>query len=810
MSSLKCDHCLGDLNPSEIIQDKIDGSQKFFCCEGCRTVFRIIHEHGLDEFYRRRKGWIPGRFESVNVNAEHFRDLVRVMSSDESRIEFIISGIRCASCIWLVEHLLKKKSGIIDVRVNYATHMANIRWNPEKITLQEILEVITSLGYLPRPFTKHSSEDELKREKDDILIRFGTASFFSMQLMIYSIALYAGYFQGIDIYYKKIFQFIAWAMATPVMFYCGSIFIKNAISGMKNRTLNMDTLIVLGSGSAYVYSIMMIFRGGEVYFDTSSMIITFILLGRLIETSAKIRATSQLRTLLVLQPDEARLLRDSGEVMVPLRELRECDLIIVKPGERIPVDGIVEDGMADIDESMLTGEPLPVFKSKDSKVYAGTINLNGRLKVRVVSVNDTILMKIMRALIDAQAGRAKIQTLADRVVGWFVPIIIIISITTYLYWYIGTHDVKIALMNAVSVLVIACPCALGLATPLAIVAGTTVLYSAGIIIKDPSSLEISSGIDTVCFDKTGTITEGKPYLIRIINYSRLEDHEIHRISASIEMGSEHPVAMAIVKSLTTDALYPVSEFGAIPGMGVKGIINGKTVLMGNKRLLDDFNIIIGEKEMADYAYYTERGYTVAGLAMDGVLMAWFIISDRIKDGAHSVIERLRAGSKDIVLLTGDNIKSALEIGKMAGIKNIYADLLPHEKTEIIKRMRLNGRRVMMVGDGINDAPAFQEADISVATGGATDIAMESAKVVMMKRDPRLIETLFEVSEKTYSVIKQNLFWAFSYNLVAIPLAVSGKIHPVVSAISMVISSLMVTGNSLRLLRLKKPFLHGIQ
>ncbi len=810
MSSLRCDHCLGDINPSQVIYDEINGSHKIFCCEGCRTIYSIIHEHGLDEFYQKRKGWIPGRFESKEVNAEHFRNLIMTLSDDESQIEFIISNIRCASCIWLIEHFLKKKNGITYVRVNYATHMAVIRWNPQKISLEKVLKNVTSLGYLPRPFIKHGVEDELKKEKNDLLIRFGTASFFSMQLMIYSIALYAGYFQGIEIYYKKIFQFIAWALATPVMFYCGSIFIKNAFSGIKNRTLNMDTLIVLGSGSAYAYSIVMIFMGGEVYFDTSSMIITFILLGRFIETSAKMKATSQLRMLLSLQPEEARVLRDSGEIMIPLKELRKDELIIIKPGEKIPVDGIIEDGMADIDESMLTGEPLPVFKSKDSKVYAGTINLNGRLKVRVVSVSDTVLTKIMRALTDAQAKKAKIQNLADRVVGWFVPFIIVISIITYLFWHLNTHDIKIALMNSVSVLVIACPCALGLATPLAIVIGTTMLYKIGIIIKDPSILEIASDVNTICFDKTGTITEGKPHLMRIINYARLEDEEIHRIAASLEMGSEHPIAMAIVKSLRNNNLYPIGEFNAIPGMGVKGIINGRSVLMGNKRLLDDLNVIIGEKEIDDYRDYSEKGYTVTGLAIDGALMAWFIISDKIKEGADGVIERLHAKSKEIILLTGDNTRSALEIGKMIGIKEIYADLLPHEKSEIIKKLKSEGKKVIMVGDGINDALSLQEADAGIATGGATDIAVESAKVVIMKRDLRLIEILFEVSKKTYSLIKQNLFWAFSYNLVAIPIAVTGNIHPIVSAISMVISSLIVTGNSLRLLRLKKLSFHGVQ
>lgn len=806
-----CDHCLGEISPDSAVIDHIDEKELLFCCTGCNAIYRLIHEQGLHEFYKKRLSWRPGRPEIREVRPEEFEDFIKDISPFEKELEFIVSGIRCSSCIWLIEHLIKKTEGVTFIRINYATHRARLRWRPEITGLGDLLKKISSLGYIPKPAIGTGLTQEMIMEKKDLLIRFGTASFFSMQLMIYTTALYAGYFQGIEESLRRLFQVIAWVLATPVMFYCGYPFIKNALRGLKNRTLNMDVLIFLGSFSAYAYSVTIILVGSfagsplntEVYFDTSAMIITLILLGRFIEQGAKIKATSALQAILSLQPQEARLMKDSMESMVPLSDLKKGDIIVVKPGERIPVDGDVVEGSSEVDEQMLTGESMPVFKTINSRVFAGTMNLNGRLVIRTDAVKETVLSRITQAVLDAQAKKARIQSVADRVVGVFVPAIVTIALITFLYWYlkIGTG---LALMNAVSVLVIACPCALGLATPLAILIGSTNLYSRGIIIKDGNVMEGVATADTLCIDKTGTLTEGKPSLIDIIAYDGSRER-LHLIAASLEQASDHVVAKAIIQDMKKDSLIPPKEFQFIPGMGVKGNIDtednelkDKEILIGNPRFLEDSGISLNEKQKRDLEELRSKGYTVVGLAIDGFLKAWFTVSDRLAPETIDVIKGLKALRKEIIILTGDQRTVAEEISERLGVKRFYAEILPVEKAGIIKDIKNKGKRVIMVGDGINDAPALTEADAGIATGGATDIAVESAGAVMMMRDLNLLMDLIRLSKKTFSIIRENLFWAFSYNIIAVPLAVSGRIHPIISAISMAASSLIVVGNSLRL------------
>ena len=831
-----CAHCLGDIKDGDAVYDEIGSKRLAFCCTGCNAIYRIIHDAGLEQFYERRLGWRPGRPEISEVSPEDFTDYIKKINDGVAELEFLVSGIRCASCIWLIEHLLKKTDGVIDIRINYATHRARLRWMPEKIGLDEILKKVSSLGYTPRPALAIEAEEEMKREKRDLLIRFGTASFFTMQLMLYTLALYAGYFQGIEENIRRLFQWIAWALATPVMFYSGYPFIRNAIRGFKNRTLNMDVLIFLGSFSAYAYSIAIIFLTTtpivpfthlpvktEVYFDTSAMIITLILLGRFIEAGAKLKASSSLQTLLSLQPQKARLLKNQEEVLVSVKELKEGDLIVVKPGEKIPVDGVVIEGSSEVDEKMLTGESIPSLKTAGSQVFSGTINVNGRLIIETRSVKDTLLGKITQAVLDAQTKRPEIQTIADKVVAVFVPCIVFLSLLTFLYWYLN-KDTTTAIMNAVSVLVIACPCALGLATPLAILISSSSLYSTGIILKDGTLIEKVAKANTVCLDKTGTLTEGRPALIDIIAYEGSKE-ELHLIAASLESASEHVVARAITEGRGQKAEISATErqcdratansplnspsylkrgeggvtsdFQSVPGMGVKGKIRGSEVIIGNRRFLELSGIEIKESQKKDLERYAEKGYTVVGMAIDRRLKAWFVIADRIPPSTFEAIKELKKMNKEIILLTGDQRKVAEEVASKLGIEKVYAEVLPVEKAEIIKRLKAE-EDLIMVGDGINDAPALSTADAGIATGGAADIAAECAGAVFMRKDLNLLITLFKVSEKTLSIIKQNLFWAFSYNIIAIPLAISGKIHPVISAILMAVSSLLVVGNSLRL------------
>jgi Cu2+-exporting ATPase len=802
MTTLNCDHCLLSFPEKDAVRDEVDGRQKVFCCNGCLGVYRLIHEEGLDEFYQRRQGWTPGPPEHTEVTARSFEGSVRSIG-DHREIDIHLSGIRCASCIWLIEHFLSKNKGIKEIRVNYATHRARIRWLPEETSLDSVLERIMSLGYVPRPYAVSQAEESLEREKKDLLIRLGTASFLSMQLMIYTTALYAGYFQGIEPSYRKVFELIALALATPVMFYCGYPFLKNTVLGMRNRTFNMDTLIFSGSFSAYAYSVIVIFIGGEVYFDTSAMIITLILLGRFIESGAKARATRSVSALFSLQPKEARLIKagESGMLTVPVSALRVGDRIEVIPGERVPIDSLVVDGTSEVDESMLTGEAMPVKKVRGKEVFGGTMNLNGRLLVEVKRTgDDTVLSQVIRAVEDAQSRRAPIQKVADRVVVWFVPAIVVISTSTFLFWFMRGSPTT-ALMNAISVMVVACPCALGLATPLAVLMGSTLLASKGILVKGGDIIEAIAHADYISFDKTGTLTAGMPALITTVNYG-MEERSLRVLAASIERNSEHSIARALCKGISESDLFAVDEFRARPGRGVEGVLNGERLAIGNASFLESFGAEITEDRRRDFSSLSAQGNTVIGLALGRELKGWFVISDELRPEAPELVEDLRRYGYHMALITGDHRSVAENIGSKAGISTIIAEVLPVQKAGCIREIKESGHRVVMVGDGINDAPALMEANVGVAVGSATDIAIESADVVLMRPDLRLILRLVRISGKIFAIIRENLFWAFSYNLIAIPLAVSGKLHPIISAAFMALSSLIVVGNSLRLHRVK--------
>ena len=803
MSDIRCDHCLLTFPGRDAVRDEIDGREKVFCCNGCRGIYRLIHDEGLEEFYGKRVGWKPGPPEGGEIRPEPFLDSVRA-SGDEREVNIHLSGIRCASCIWLIEHYLGKFPGILDITVNYATHQARIRWLDSKVALGTVLGRIKSLGYFPRPYSASAMEEELDREKKDLLIRFGTAAFFSMQLMLYTAALYAGYFQGIEPLYKKVFELVAWALATPVMFYCGYPFLKNTVRGIKNRTTNMDTLIFTGSFSAYAYSVTVIFIGGEVYFDTSAMIVTLILLGRFIESGAKARATGVITSLLNLQPNEARVIRNGEEdICVPVSSLRAGNRIRVIPGEKIPADCVVLEGTSEVNESMLTGESMPVNKSPGSEAFGGTINLNGSLILEVRRTgSDTLISRIVRAVEDAQARKAPVQKIADRVVGWFVPLIIFIAAATFVFWTAKGYNVTSSLMNAISVLVIACPCALGLATPLAVLVGSGILSSGGIFIKGGDVIETLARTDQVCFDKTGTLTVGMPSLIDSATYGGDREYLL-LLAASLERNSEHSIAKALRKGIPKGDLLPVEAFKAHSGKGVEGMLNGGHLVAGNITFLESFHVVITQKQRQDFLAYASKGHTVIGLASDQEVKGWFVIADDLRHEAPEVVEDLKHQGYKVSLLTGDHRAVAEDIGKRAGISEIYAEVLPVHKADRIRGMKESGQRVIMIGDGINDAPALTEADAGVAMGNATDIAMESADAVLMRNDLRLISRLLRTSRSTLSVIRENLFWAFSYNLIAIPLAVSGKIHPIISAAFMAASSLLVVGNSLRLYRQKR-------
>ncbi len=794
---LRCDHCLQETSRASAIIVEINGERKLFCCHGCLGVYELIQSNSLDAFYNQRCNWQPGPpATEIKLQASAFSDSI-TGTGNEQRIELLLSGIRCASCVWLIEKFLMKQPGIISARVNYATHKATISWASDKIDLDTILNTIRSIGYLPHPSRHNGNAALFAKEKQDLLLRFGTAGFFAMQLMLFTTALYAGFFEGMEERYKLAFQLISWALATPVLFYSGHPFLSSAFRSLRRLTLNMDVLVALGSLSAYGYSIAAIVYGGEIFFDTAAMIVTFILLGRFLEAGSRLKAGNAIAELAELQPHEALLLCENGETrMVPIASVKIGDRIAIIPGDRIPLDGTVVEGEAEVNEAMLTGESNPILKEAGSDVFAGSFSMNGRLTILVTgNAESTLLARIIHTVEEAQARKAPIQGIADKTAGYFVPATIILAFATFLYWKLTAGSTVTALMNAVSVLVIACPCALGLATPLAILVGTTAAGKRGILVKGGDIFETVSKTTTVVLDKTGTITTGQPSMTNLHDYGITPSFMQHL--ASLEAASEHPTAKALVAAWQGE-LLKTEQFRATPGRGVSGVIEGTLWRAGSKAFMAEEGVQIGSEQSAHSAALEVEGKTVVMVACGNRLAGVIGMIDDLREDALPLIAGLRKKGFALKMLTGDNEGVANFIAKRCGITDIQAGLGPLEKAAVIRTLKAKGECVMMVGDGINDAPALTEANIGVTLGHASAIALESASVAILKDDLRLIETLIESSSLCFSIIRQNLVWAFSYNLIALPLAMTGALHPIIAALLMVTSSLVVVSNSLRL------------
>jgi Cu2+-exporting ATPase len=811
MAPLTCDHCLLTFPEHDAVYEEIDGKGHVFCCNGCRGIFLLIRSEGLDGFYLRRQWKETGMPVRQNraLDIRAFSDDVR--EKQQSReIDIFIDGIRCASCVWLNERFLSRTEGVEYARINFATHRARIQWNPEITALDKILNRIRTIGYDPQPYRESEQFKLQKAEARDLLVRLGTAAFLSSQLMIYSIALYAGYFQGIDPQLRTILEVIAMAFTVPVILYSGMPFIKNTFRGLRHLHFTMDSLITIGAGSAFVYSIYQMFIGGTVYFDTSAMIITLILLGRYIESTAKGRASETIEKLTELNPKEARVIQadETSEfllneaIMVPVASLKNGDHVKVLPGEKIPADGRVTHGESETDESVLTGESKPVLKKTGSEVIGGSINLFGMLIFEVTRTGrDTVLAGIIKAVEDAQSGKPRIQILADRIVGYFVPAILLMAFMTSAAYILNGLPVNSALMTGISVLVIACPCSLGLATPLAVLVFTTMASSRGILIRSGEVIENMSRISHVIFDKTGTITEGRPSLKETIPVdAAISREELVRIAAALEDLSEHSLGKAI-SAATKSRPLKVTNFKALPGRGIQGTIEGKKIFIGSRAfMLESATVLEYQGSGLDEVSlsHEKAGDTVIYMGWEERVRALFIVSDCLRPEAAETVRMLRGLEKIVSIVSGDNRATTEAIAASAGIGDAVPETSPEGKRDYIRQLQKSGKRILMAGDGINDAPALTEAVVGLAMGRGTDIAMESADAVLVRNDLTLVPYFIELSRRAYAIIRQNIFWAFFYNIVAIPLAVSGVLHPIMAAGAMAASSLFVVLNSLRI------------
>ena len=793
-----CAHCLLEVPEAVALRETVEGRETFFCCAGCRGIFTLLRSEGLSAFYSRRKGWTPGPPEAAVISPEAFADAVRV-EGDTAKADFAVSGIRCASCAWLIERYVGNRPGVRSVRLNYATGKARVAWDPDAAGIGDIVEAIRALGYTPHPDAGSASEDALRRERSDLLLRLGTAAFLSMQIMLFSAGLYAGYFQGIDARHAALFRGLSFALATPVVLYSGAPFLRGAFRGARHGVFGMDALVFLGAFSAYGYSAVSLLRGGEVYFDTATMILTLILLGRYIEAGARARAAGAISRLIRLAPSTARkALPDGGTLDVPVASLSPGDIVEIVPGERVPVDGTVSDGRSEADESMLTGEAAPVPKKPGDEVIAGSLNGTGRLRVTATRTGSaTVLARIARAVEEAQARKAKVQRLADRVVRWFVPAVLAVAAVTAACWLGAGASAPNALMAGISVLVIACPCALGLATPLAVLAGSTAAQRLGILVRGGDVLERASAVRCVLLDKTGTVTAGRPKLSAAEGIG-IDDVLALDLAASLEAASEHALARAIADAAPLSRRRPVTGFRAHPGEGVEGRIDGERHLLGTPEFLARMGVSVAGKAEEAYHALSERGGTTVLLARGSDVVGVLAAEDGLRPEAAEAVRALRHAGVAVGMVTGDDSAVARRVADAAGIVDAEARVSPEGKRAAVRRARERHGCVLFAGDGVNDAPALAEADVGVAMGRGTGVAIETAGATLMTEDLRLLPAFLSLSAATLRVIRQNLFWAFSYNLVAIPLAAAGKLHPIAAAAFMAGSSLVVVGNSLRL------------
>jgi P-type Cu2+ transporter len=796
---LRCDHCLLEFPEREAVRDEVSGAAKVFCCTGCQGVFRLIVGEGLEQFYAGRR-WDeagPAADPDRQLDVAAFREAVREVDG-EAELDVYIDGIRCASCVWLNERLLSRLPGVRSARVNYATHRARVRWEPATVGLEAVLGRIRAAGYEPKPYSETERQRAEDAEAKDLLVRLGTAFFLASQLMIYSAALYAGYFQGMEPGLRRLMEVIALALTLPVFFYAGAPFLRSAARGLRTLRFNMDSLIVLGSGAALAYSVYQMLRGGEVYFDTAAMIVTLVLAGRYVEARARRRASEAVARLGRLLPQEARVV---GRGIVPLSTVVPGDRVEVVPGERVPLDGRVVSGSSEVDEALLTGEARPVAKAPGATVIGGTVNLGGAFTFEVTRTGkDTVLSGIIRAVEDAQAQKPRIQALADRVTGVFVPAVLVLAVATVALHLARGAPAHQALMTGVAVVVIACPCSLGLATPIAVLLATGAATSRGLLVKGADVFEQAARATHVVLDKTGTLTRGRPVLreVLLLDAARSRDEAV-ALAAAVERRSEHSLGRAIVEAARALAgpERVARCFRAVPGRGVAAEVEGAPVVLGNRAFLAEEDVAITDAAVRAAAPFEGEGDTVVHLAVGGQLAALLVVSDVLRDEARAAVAELRALGLRLAIVSGDGPATTAAVAARVGIERAAAEATPVAKERELARMQADGARVLMVGDGINDAPALTRATVGVAMGRGTDVTMESADAVLVRDDLRLVAGLVRLGRRTDRIIRQNVFWAFFYNVVAIPLAVVGVLHPIVAAAAMAASSLFVVGNSLR-------------
>jgi len=792
LAEVVCTHC--NITFSEDVMIVEDAH--YFCCKGCQGVYHLLNTEGLNTFYDKLG---DTTLQPVNqeiddlekFDLEGFRNkYIKVDEDGLYEIHLIIEGIHCSACVWLNEKVLHNTEGVLETSINYTNNKAKIVWDPETLKLSKIIETIRSIGYNAYPYDPKLQEERAIATRKTYYTRILVAIFGAMNIMWLAIAHYAGYFSGIQQSFKDILNWAEFALATPVLFYSGWIFFRGAYYGYKNHIVNMDTLVASGASSAYIYSIYaMLSHKGEVYFDSVVMIITFVLVGKYLEVLSKKSAVDTLDSIMGTTPTEVTVIDDKSKSLISIENIIVGDTIEIKSGEKVVIDGELILGEASFDESSLTGENEPVHKRQGDTILSGSICLDSVIRYKATKdASNSMLTSIISLLEEAITKKPHIEQLANKISGYFSTTILLISLLTFALWYVYQGSFETALIVAISVIVIACPCALGLATPMATLVGISIAAKRGILFKEATFLETMAQIDILALDKTGTITEGRPSVVNTKIYDKFNPSLLHALVST----SNHPVSQGIQRYLETKysqlETHTLNKISSVEAKGLKAIHNNQTLAGGNKNLMKELNIDVDEN--SDNALFF--------FSINQKLVARFELSDTVREDAKNAITQIKSLGIEVVMLTGDHPQSAKKIAKQVGIEHVHSKLLPQDKAGLIEKFHKKGHIVAMAGDGINDAIALATSDIAMSMGSGADVAISTSDVVLLDEKPIRILDAIMLSRRTFKAVKENLGFSLLYNVIAVPLAVFGFVNPLVAALSMSMSSLIVVGNSMRI------------